>query len=103
MQIKSCHFVAALSKGIGVKCVTMSMISSGRQTEGNGDKTYQLVGDAYTPATVTRVPRHVCISRANNAKLPRACIATPFAKKKRTGQCEEFVDVLFHDLLSVIS
>ena len=102
MQIKSCHFVAALSKGIGVKCVTVSMISSGRQTEGNGDKTYQLVGDAYTPATVTCVPRQVCICRANNAKLPRACIATPFAKKI-TGQFEEFVDVLLHGLLSIIS
>lgn len=47
------NFVATLGKGIAVKCVTVSMISRGRQAEGNDDKTYQLIGDAYTHATTS--------------------------------------------------
>lgn len=50
---KSVHkFVAALGKGIAVKCVTVSMmIWGGRQAEENDDKTYQLIGGAYTTST----------------------------------------------------
>ena len=82
MQIESYYFAVALGKGIGMKCVTVSMISSSRQTEGNDDKTYQLVGVTHTLATITRVPLHICISSANNAKLPRTFIATPLGKRR---------------------
>lgn len=78
MQITPCNIVAALCKGIAVKCVTVSMISFGRQTEGNDDKTYQLVGDAYTQAEVTRVPVHMCMP-------PTRCYCETRGEERKTG------------------